>query len=473
MLFNSLEYLFLFLPITFIFVKIFTDLRILILIFFSIFFYSFWSIKYILLVISIISINYFFGKKILASDKKIKKKILITSILINIFILFLFKYLDFAILNINLIFSADIKYLNILYPLAISFITFQQIIFLVDCYDENIKITNDKNPDGLKFSNYFLFVIFFPQLIAGPITRYNNIIIQFKNINKINYEILSKAFFLISIGLFKKCFLADNLSIEVDKYFLNFSDLNIFEAWYGSICFTLQFYFDFSAYTDLALGSALLFGVNLPKNFNSPLKAISIISFWQRWHMTLTSFLTNYVYLTILRKIKKLNFFKIMLVTLFTFLIAGIWHGPAWTFLLFGIWHGLMLVINHTFRNFKISMNKYFCWMLTFICVNIGFVIFRSLSVENSFVFILNMFNFSDFYVLLIKYLSFDFIKSISTTKMLIFLCSTLVIFLKKNSNQYIDKFKPNLKSLISFIILFGLSLISFHSGSEFIYFKY
>ena len=472
MLFNSLEYLFLFLPLSFFFVKFF-NYRVLILIAFSIFFYAFWSIKYIFLIIFITSINYFFGKKIINSNEKSKKKLLFLSVSINVIILILFKYLDFAILNVNLLFSSEIKFFNIIYPLAISFITFQQIIFLVDCYDGNIKTTDDENNEKLKFSKYFLFVIFFPQLIAGPITRYNNITSQFKNIDRVNFEILNKSFFLIAIGLFKKCFLADNLSSEVNYYFSNYSDLNVIEAWYGSICFTLQFYFDFSAYSDMALGSALLFGIKLPKNFNSPLKANSIIGFWQRWHMTLTSFLTNYIYLSIIRKIKNINFFKVMLVTLFTFLVAGIWHGPAWTFLLFGFWHGIILIVNHTSRKLNLKINKYFSWFITFISVNIGFVFFRSSTVDDSFNYIINMFDFKNFANLMFNYINLEFISNLSGTKTLIFILALLIIFLKKNSNQYIDSFRPKIKFLIGFTLLFGLSLISLHSGSEFIYFKY
>ena len=222
------------------------------------------------------------------------------------------------------------------------------------------------------------------------------------------------------------------MSSEVNYYFSNYSDLNVIEAWYGSICFTLQFYFDFSAYSDMALGSALLFGIKLPKNFNSPLKANSIIGFWQRWHMTLTSFLTNYIYLSIIRKIKNINFFKVMLVTLFTFLVAGIWHGPAWTFLLFGFWHGIILIVNHTSRKLNLKINKYFSWFITFISVNIGFVFFRSSTVDDSFNYIINMFDFKNFANLMFNYINLEFISNLSGTKTLIFILALLIIFLKK-----------------------------------------
>ena len=343
----------------------------------------------------------------------------------------------------------------------------------MDCYDGNIKI-NDKEKKGLNFSNYFLFIIFFPQLIAGPITKFNNIISQYDNIKKVNYDTISRAIFLIIIGLFKKCFIADNLASDVNYYFLNYESLNFAEAWFGSICFTLQFYFDFSAYSDLALGSALLFGISLPKNFNSPLKANSIIEFWQRWHMTLTSFLTNYVYFTLVRKLKEISFFKIMLITLFTFIIAGIWHGPAWTFLIFGFWHGLMLIINHTFRLTKIKINKYFAWILTFICINIGFVFFRSVNVDASLVYLTKMFNINSFSILNLNSQNLiSLLQNMSITKILIFMVALIVIFLRKNSNNYVENFKPKLKYLLAMGLIFSLSLISFNSTTEFIYFKY
>ena len=235
----------------------------------------------------------------------------------------IFKYSDFILSNINYLFNINISYLNIPYPLAISFITFQNIIYLIDCYDDQIK--------KIKLNKYALFVLFFPQLIAGPITRYNNMQLQFnKKFKNINYDSLIKGFFLISIGLFKKIVIADKLAVYVNENYNSIYNLGFFETWFTSVAFTLQFYFDFSGYADIAVGLGLLFFINIPINFNSPLKSTSMIEFWQRWHLTLTSFLTNYIYLPIIKNFNEINMKNIAISTTITFSLQGygmVHHG--------------------------------------------------------------------------------------------------------------------------------------------------
>ena len=467
MLFNSFLYLILFLPVSLFFYYRVRINHFYLLILVSIIFYAYWKFFYIFLIIGIISFNYYFGKKLINSDEYNLKFKLIFYIFFNILILCLFKYLDFFIENINFIFKTNFENLNIPYPLAISFVTFQQIIFLVDCYDKKIKEFN--------FRNYFLFIIFFPQLIAGPITRFNNINNQFSEIKNKEFNFLnfSSGMFLISIGLFKKIILSDGLANITIPGFENYYNLDTLSTWLISISFTFQFYFDFSAYSDFALGSALLFNIKLPQNFNSPLKATSIIDFWQRWHMTLTFFLTNYVFFNIARKFNNLNFFNSMIAIFITFMIAGIWHGPAWTFFFFGIWHGIFIILNHTVRKLDFEFNKFIKWTVSFLIVIIGFIIFRSENMHQATIIILKLFFIHDTNVEIINILNLFILNEVMIYSLTIFFVSTIVICLKKNSNMYIQNFKTKKKYLVSMLLIFILSFSTINSSNEFIYFNF
>lgn len=437
MLFYTIPYLFFFLPISillFFYIKFLKIDPKIILILLSIFFYSWWSIYYLPVIIISIIINYYFCKKLISSNTK-QKSILLVGVGINVLILIIFKYLDFFILNINLIFSTNLNYLNLPFPLAISFFTFQSIAFLINVYDEEIL--------SVKAKDFCLFIIFFPQLIAGPIVKFNNMMPQFNNeenliFNKRNFTI---GLIVLLIGLIKKVYFAGTLSEFVDLGYKNINELSILSSWLLSLSFTFQFYFDFSGYVDMATGSALMMNIVLPQNFNSPFKATSIIDFWQRWHITLTKFLTNFIYNPLIRSLKNINFLNSMITTFIVFLIAGIWHGPAWNFVLFGAFHGLGLVINHIYRKYvDYRISKFFFWFLTFNFVNISFIFFRSEKIENSFIIIKNMFNlnFSSFENLLIDKYLFKFLEDYNL--FFCFLISMIVCFVFKNSYKLLEK---------------------------------
>ena len=465
MLFNSYEFLFIFLPLVWLLFYFSNQFGFIkknhILLFSSIFFYSYWIFNYIFLVFFIIFINFFFVKKLI---KKKNQRLLIFAITINLLILLIFKYSDFILSNINYLFNINISYLNIPYPLAISFITFQNIIYLIDCYDDQIK--------KIKLNKYALFVLFFPQLIAGPITRYNNMQLQFnKKFKNINYDSLIKGFFLISIGLFKKIVIADKLAVYVNENYNSIYNLGFFETWFTSVAFTLQFYFDFSGYADIAVGLGLLFFINIPINFNSPLKSTSMIEFWQRWHLTLTSFLTNYIYLPIIKNFNEINMKNIAISTTITFFIAGLWHGPSWNFIFFGLWNGMLIIINQMIKKTKYDYHKFIKFCVTFICINIGFIFFRSENLNDAFHLITNLFNFSSLINTNMNNL-FNYVLSKKFTFFILFVGFSL-IFLKKNSNQYIENFRPKLKFLIAIVLMFVISTLNLGSPNEFIYFKF
>jgi len=301
MLFNSYEFIFVFLPITF-FVyfylnhKRFTEASKVFLVCSSLFFYSWWSIAYLPMILVSMIFNYVIGRSLNKTfnnhDKvSVRRLILIFGVVLNLSLLGYFKYADFFLENINIALSVNAEPLNLLLPLAISFFTFQQIAYLVDTYRQETK--------EYSFLNYALFVTFFPQLIAGPIVHHKEMMPQFAKIrNKIkNYKNIAMGLFIFSIGLFKKVVIADTFAVWANNGFDVATTLSLFEAWATSLSYTFQLYFDFSGYTDMAIGLALLFNIRLPINFNSPYKATNIQDFWRRWHITLSRFLRDYVYI--------------------------------------------------------------------------------------------------------------------------------------------------------------------------------
>ena len=302
------------------------------------------------------------------SDVKISKKaILIVAIAANLALLGYFKYSDFLIDNLNFAFNLHIHSLNLLLPLAISFFTFQQIAYLVDSYSGGS--TKEYN-----FLNYCLFVTFFPQLIAGPIVHHKEVMPQFGNLkSKVpNYKNIALGIFVFSLGLFKKVLIADTFAVWASNGFDKAEILSLIEAWVTSLSYTFQLYFDFSGYCDMAIGAALLFNIKLPINFNSPYKASDIQDFWRRWHITLSRFLRDYVYIPLggNRKGRARTYLNLIL----TFIIGGIWHGAGWTFIFWGFLHGLALMIHRFWHNLGFRMNKVLAWFITFNFVNIAWV---------------------------------------------------------------------------------------------------
>ena len=428
MLFHSSQYLIYFLPIVFFLCYFkfnnFQFPKVLLLSLASIVFYSAWNIFFLPLILLIIFSNYFFYKLLIK-----KKNFLAYLISFNVLILIIFKYTDFLILNINSIFGTNFKLFELPFPLALSFVTFQVIAFLIDAHDENIK--------KIEFKKFFLFIIFFPQLIAGPIVRYNHIVPQYtyENNNKINFNNISIGLILILIGFFKKILIADNLGHFVDIGYESPATLSVIESWLISISFTFQIYFDFTGYVDMATGSAMLFNIRLPQNFNSPFKANSLINFWQRWHMTLTSFLTNYIFNPSVKALKEVTFVKMMLIIIMVFIICGFWHGPSWMYGFFGLLHGLGLVINHIFNKlFNFKFPKLFGWFLTFNYVNLTFIFFRTQNFDDGILIISKMLGLNKIGegIFLIK----DFYILIS-----LIICCFIINSLFKNSYELFSKY--------------------------------
>ena len=375
MAFNSYEFLLLFLPIVlmlFFILKRIRNSKVLIcwLSIMSLFFYGIDSIKVLLLFLISITVNYVLLS--ISQKKSGNKFICILGIGLNILVLCFFKYFNFT---------------NIIFPLGISFITFQQIAVIYDSYKGTIN----------KFSllNYLFYITFFPKVISGPLVNYNSLIeeVEKSSKNKVNYESICRGIFMFSIGMFKKVAIADTIALIVTNGFDVSSELNFFEGWITSLSYTLQIYFDFSGYSDMAIGISDMFNINLPTNFDQPYKSRSIKEFWQRWHMTLGSFFTRYLYIPLggNRKGKVRTYLNLFII----FFISGLWHGTGWNFVIWGVLHGIARIINQVFIDRKINVNKYLSVFLTFNFVNIAWVFFRAADLKSAFKVLKSMFDIS------------------------------------------------------------------------------
>ena len=369
-----------------------------------------------------------------------------------------YKYAFFIISNIPISqiseLANSLNLNDIVLPLAISFFTFQQISYLVDAYSGGTK--------EYDFLNYCLFVTFFPQLIAGPIVHHKEIIPQFHRLR--NFVFCHRNFALgltlFIFGLSKKLLVADQLSPLVAQAFANASALNFTEAWVGALNYTFQLYFDFSGYSDMAVGLGLMFNITLPVNFNSPYKALSISDFWRRWHITLSNFLRDYLYIPLggNRKGRTRQYINL----LFTMLLGGLWHGAGWTFLLWGGLHGTFLVINHWWRGLKVPLPKIICWFITFSAVVMTWVIFRAPNMHDAMEMLKAMVGLKGIEMM-----------AGGRRNMLALVGLTLSVTLLPNTNQILAWLKPNFWWALSVSLMAIYSLLSLNQVSEFLYFQF
>jgi alginate O-acetyltransferase complex protein AlgI len=393
-----------------------------------------------------------------------KKSILIFGIIFNLSLLGYFKYTDFLIENFNLAFSSDAELLHLALPLAISFFTFQQIAYLVDSYRQETK--------EYDFLNYALFVTFFPQLIAGPIVHHKEMMPQFANTrNKVkNYRNIAMGLFIFSIGLFKKVVIADTFAVWATQGFDVATTLNLFEAWATSLSYTFQLYFDFSGYTDMAIGLALLFNIRLPINFNSPYKATDIQDFWRRWHMTLSRFMREYIYIPLggNKKGKFRTYNNLMA----TFVIGGLWHGAGWTFIFWGFLHGLALMVQRFWSKLGFKLWTWLAWLITFNFVNVAWVFFRAKEWDDALKVLLGMVGMHELGELK-NLMYFGGVAKLDLLMILLMFLIAFISFFAKNSNQIKNQFIPSNKNIIfgGFMFYAGILMLSGHS--EFLYFRF
>ena len=387
MIFSSSQFVLIYLPIVFFVYFYLNGIRLVLagkvwLVVASLFFYAYWNVAYLPLLIFSIAFNYAVGNALAPKQKSVSSRnfrllILAVSIAANLFLLGYFKYANFFIQNFNSAFNTNYLFSQLLLPLGISFFTFTQIAYLVDTFRGEAKVYN--------FLNYALFVTFFPHLIAGPILHHREMMPQFESRWNlaVRYRNVLLGIFIFSIGIFKKVIIADTFAIWANSGFDGSGlSLDFFSAWGASLSYTFQLYFDFSGYCDMAIGASLLFNIWLPINFNSPYKAYDIQDFWRRWHITLSRYLRDYLYIPLGgNRCALLHvYFNIMA----TFVLGGLWHGASWMFVIWGGLHGAALVVHRIWVSLGMRLPKSVAWFVTFIFINITWVFFRARTLDDA-----------------------------------------------------------------------------------------
>jgi alginate O-acetyltransferase complex protein AlgI len=476
MVFSSIVFLLYFFPLFFILYYLCpSKLKNALLLGGSIVFYSWGAPRFIFVILGTTILDFAFVQIMdRQTERKWRRLFLILSVSMNVGLLFYFKYANFFIDNINQAIAAagfkPINLLQVVLPIGISFYTFESVTYVVDVYRKEHKpLTN--------FLNYQLYIILFPKLIAGPIIRYRDIADQITGrFSTFTYSYALRGFHRFVIGLCKKVMIANTLGAYADKVFdIPANSLSSPVAWVGSICYTMQIYFDFSGYSDMALGIGQMLGFKFPENFNNPYISQSITEFWRRWHMTLGAWMKNYLYIPLGgNKVatKRRLFFNLWVV----FLLSGFWHGAAWTFITWGIFHGTFLVLERIgYSNFLKKTGKLPSILLTFLTVNFGWIFFREKSLHDSFHFLGSMFNFNrtvqfptcnsaDLIIFILLALLFSFFASFSP--------------LEKIQNRIYHgtfSFAGNIAfTTISLVLLLCcIALITSSSFNPFIYFRF
>lgn len=487
MLFNSYIFIFLFFPLTLIGYyglnyagKYKASLAFLVGM--SLWFYGYNNINYLIILIISILINYAIVTVLSSvTASSMRKLCLWAGILLNIGILFYFKYYDFFIENINSAFKSDFPLLKLILPLGISFYTFQQLSYVIDSYR--------KECEKYSFLEYAAYVSFFPQLIAGPIVYHSELIPQFQDIHnkKLNFENLSRGLYAFSLGLAKKVLLADTFSKIVTAGYGDIAGLNSSSVILVMVCYSLQIYFDFSGYCDMAYGMAYMLNIKLPFNFNSPYKAQSVSEFWDRWHMTLTRFFTKYIYIPLggSRQGKMRTYLNVMIV----FLVSGLWHGANWTFIIWGALHGIVSVFEKIIKTDQWKLPKYIRMILTFIFVTFAWSLFRAPSLSAAELLWHQLFHagfgpvyqpiidkFRDLTELSFLYRAglkglmnrYPWLMLTGFTGICLLACFTL-----KNTQEKTARLTLTAKKCITVAVLMFWSILSLSEISEFLYFNF
>lgn len=557
MLFNSYIFIFLFLPLCLIGFYILQNKKATLakvwLTCFSLWFYGYFNQSYLLIMVCSIIGNYFVHYMIVKTRNvecwnvkcrnresdyaaveakkddfvyKKSKMLLITGVTLNLLVLFYFKYFDFFIENVNTLFGSSFPLKHVLLPLGISFFTFQQISFLVDTYRGElsgynyISLENEyqgvgKTEKAVPFVDYALFVSFFPQLIAGPIVVHEEMLPQFARIGKDNRskeektEIFTKGVYVFTLGMAKKVLIADTFGIAVDLAYSNVNGINGFESLITILFYSLQLYFDFSGYCDMAKGIAGMFGMRIANNFNSPYKAVNIVEFWKRWHITLSRFFTKNIYIPLGGNRKGEG--RMYLNYLLVFFLSGLWHGAGWNFILWGMMHGVLYVVTKWWLQYKkahvikdgvnndskkestvkragTGVVKAISCATTFVYVSIAWVYFRSASVEQANTLLTNIFtkpwalpgsgftdafNLGEFWYALkiLKVAALPF--SQYYIMIVFFVFAVLITFFGKNIDELAAKFKPKAFNAVVTAVLFIWCVVSLSGVSTFLYFNF
>lgn len=472
MLFHSFEFLFAFLPLVLVlfFSISHPQFRMLLLLISSYFFYAYWNYKFIPLLFLSTYVDFYLGQKMGSETRTARRRIyLCTSVCLNLGLLVIFKYSNFIIANLNLIMQPmglgpmgliD----NLVLPVGISFYTFQSMSYTIDLY------RNHSRPYK-SFIAFATYVAFFPQLIAGPIIRHSDLVSQIQEVvkQKFNSFTFQQGLHLFVLGLSKKVLLADRIAMAIDPLITNIAYASTLEAWLCALGYTLQLYFDFSGYSDMAIGLGLMFGLTFPPNFNSPYKAKSMTDFWRRWHMSLSFWLRDYLYISLGGN--RLSQWRTYSNLVLTMVLGGLWHGAAWTFLIWGFFHGFILAVERVLKielyQTKIRWLKIAWPVLTFLLVILGWVIFRATSVEHAITWFNQLFSWQGG-------LRLDGFSARTRDRFgLAMLVGVFLVFKCSNTQEMMKKFQGSIWSGIVASCLLFLSLLLLTSDSPFLYFQF
>lgn len=469
MLFSSTTFIFMFLTLLLILYFPIKNIkyRNIILLIFSLIFYSWGEPKYIFLMLLTVLIAYMFGLLIdkYRNDKKKSKLFLVISVILILLNLFIFKYLDFSIGIINSVFKTNIGLTKLVLPIGISFYTFQILSYVIDLYWGKVGVQK----------NYFrllLYVSFFPQLIAGPIVRYETVEKEISD-RKTTLDGFISGFKRFIWGLAKKVIIANNVAIFCDYVYNNYSSYGSNILWVAAVCYTLQIYFDFSGYSDMAIGLGKMFGFNFLENFNYPYIATSITDFWRRWHISLSSFFRDYVYIPLGgNRVSKIKFIRNIFIV---WLLTGIWHGASYNFILWGLYYAILLLFEKMVTGKYIEkLPKVLKMLYSLFFITLGWVIFRVENINDLILVIKKMFSFNNT----------SFVTLFNNNAMLISTIPYIIlgIFLSlpidKWFKEKVDKSNSVILTLIEDLILgvlFGISIMFLVSNSynPFIYFRF
>ncbi len=474
MVFSSNVFLLYFLPVFLLFYFVCPRrYRNYVVLLFSIVFYAYGGPEFILILLASTTATFFLVKAMCRTEAVRRKKWLCAvAIIINLGLLVYFKYANFLVDNVNAILSLfhinGINLAKIVLPIGISFFTFQSITYVLDTYRGQVKPMD-------KLTDYIVYIMMFPQLIAGPIVKYGDVEQQLRHRESPPEECLH-GFYRFVIGLGKKVLIADVIAVQADACFGgDLATLDMGTAWIGSLAYTMQLYFDFSGYSDMAIGLGRIMGFKFPENFNNPYTSKSITEFWRRWHMTLGAFIMNYLYIPLggNRRGKGRTYLNLWI----CFLLSGLWHGAAWTFVAWGAFHGFFIVLEKMFkvkRDQRSAFGGVLLTLLTFLIVNFGWVMFRADTIGHAFDYYKAMFSFNfegfswgagrQFYTMLIIALVFSFLTLFPFGKKI----EQAVFYKKYGTGGHIIAWL-----LAISLLFFSIAAMNATGFSPFIYFRF
>ena len=447
----------------------------------SLFFYGYWDVRFLPLLLGSIVVNYFLGGQIVRAratgGKRAGRGFFLAGLCFNLGLLCWFKYMDFLIRNVDKLTGLDIPLLHIMLPLGISFFSITQLVYLIGIYFYN------EGKGERDFVNYALFVSFFPHLLAGPILYHKPMMKQLRDASlKVpQAENLARGIALFTVGLFKKVIIADAFIAPIAAGFNNAAGLSALDAWVLAASYALQLFYDFSGYSDMAVGAARMLNIDIPVNFRAPFRSKSVSEFWSRWHISLTMTITSYVHTPLMRMRRKITVGWTTFCTMVTMLIIGIWHGAGGTFVLFGLMQGVALSINQLWKQRHLPMPDFLARALLLAFAAFSMVLFRAENLSQALQIYRAMFGLSggrshpfdlapDHFTVLWQAAPFTYLPE----NLWIPVLAVLLIAFCPESNELVGKhFRPNLRWALALAVLFAYSVLHFTQVTAFLYFQF